>query len=211
MSDLSLDYLVTINGGCLVDKNGSVLETHEIPLDTLNRLISICEEKGIGLGCKCKDDIVVYTNFNKYVERYVGFDSPAAKLLIDDTVNQNYHLTHGLPLGIFLIESKEILDTIIPLFPELGFAASHKSGYDAFMKNTTKATTITSFLNKNRLTWDNVMSFGDAGNDEEMIIKAKIGVAMGNAEDNLKDKADYVCDTVQNDGVLQALRHFEII
>ncbi|MCI6272453.1 MAG: HAD family hydrolase [Erysipelotrichaceae bacterium] len=212
LDDLKPDYLVTINGGCLVDKQGNILESHEIPVNTLERLIKECEKKDIGLGLKCKEDIVVYHNYDKYVEYYVGFDSPLAKLIIDDTKNKNYHLKHGLPLGLFLIEKDEVINSLIPLFPELTFAASHINGSDAFMNNTTKATTIESFIKKQNISWENVMSFGDAGNDLEMILKAKIGVAMGNSKDeNLKEKADYITDTVENDGVLKALKHFEII
>ena len=38
-----------------------------------------------------------------------------------------------------------------------------------------------------------------------------IGVAMGNAVDEVKAHADYVTSTVDEDGVWNALRHFDII
>lgn len=38
-----------------------------------------------------------------------------------------------------------------------------------------------------------------------------VGIAMGNAPDYLKDKADYVTDTVDHDGVVAALEHFKLI
>jgi len=34
---------------------------------------------------------------------------------------------------------------------------------------------------------------------------------MGNAIDDLKHQADYVTTSVDNDGILNALRHFEVI
>lgn len=55
------------------------------------------------------------------------------------------------------------------------------------------------------------MAFGDGGNDMSIIVRAGIGVAMGNAGDALKDAADYVTDTVDNDGVAKALAHFGVI
>ena len=55
------------------------------------------------------------------------------------------------------------------------------------------------------------MAFGDGGNDTTMIRKAGIGVAMGNAIDDLKKEADFVTTTVDEDGIRYALRHFGLI
>lgn len=55
------------------------------------------------------------------------------------------------------------------------------------------------------------IAFGDGGNDIEMLKHAKIGVAMGNAKDPVKEIADYVTDDVDNDGVMKALKHFNLI
>ena len=44
-----------------------------------------------------------------------------------------------------------------------------------------------------------------------MIRRAGIGVAMGNALDSLKREADYVTSSVDNDGILNALRHFKLL
>ncbi|MBR3316895.1 MAG: HAD family phosphatase [Atopobiaceae bacterium] len=50
-----------------------------------------------------------------------------------------------------------------------------------------------------------VMSFGDAQNDLTMIEWAEIGVAMGNAVDEVKAKADYVTLDNNSDGIAYAL------
>ncbi len=55
------------------------------------------------------------------------------------------------------------------------------------------------------------IAFGDGGNDLAIIRQAGIGVAMGNALDVLKDSADYVTTSVDDNGVINALRHFGII
>ena len=55
------------------------------------------------------------------------------------------------------------------------------------------------------------IAFGDGGNDSSMIKKAGIGVAMGNALDSLKLEADYTTTSVDDDGVLNALRHFNLL
>ena len=55
------------------------------------------------------------------------------------------------------------------------------------------------------------MSFGDGGNDKSMIEYAGIGVAMGNAVDEVKLVANYITDSVEDDGVYTALKHFGLI
>ena len=55
------------------------------------------------------------------------------------------------------------------------------------------------------------IAFGDGGNDTSMIRQAGIGIAMGNAIDALKHEADYVTTAVDDDGILNALRRFEVI
>ena len=55
------------------------------------------------------------------------------------------------------------------------------------------------------------MAFGDGGNDIDMLRYAGVGVAMGNAGDDVKAAADYVTAGVDEDGVERALRHFGVI
>ena len=38
-----------------------------------------------------------------------------------------------------------------------------------------------------------------------------LGVAMGNANKEVKEIADYITDDVDNDGIFNALKHFNII
>ena len=44
-----------------------------------------------------------------------------------------------------------------------------------------------------------------------MILTAGIGVAMGNAIDELKAAADFVTTSVDEEGIRHALRHFRLI
>ena len=55
------------------------------------------------------------------------------------------------------------------------------------------------------------MAFGDGGNDMDMLAYAGMGVAMGNAKEKVKACANYVTDSVDDDGVVTALKHFHII
>ena len=55
------------------------------------------------------------------------------------------------------------------------------------------------------------MAFGDGGNDISIIREAGVGIAMGNAGENVKAVADYVTSSVDEDGVKNALLHFGVI
>ncbi len=58
---------------------------------------------------------------------------------------------------------------------------------------------------------EETMAFGDGGNDIPIIKAAGIGVAMGNANTELKAVADHITDTIDNSGIEKALVHFRII
>lgn len=59
--------------------------------------------------------------------------------------------------------------------------------------------------------WKKQWHFGDGGNDVSMLRHAAIGVAMGNAVDEVKEHANYITTSVDEDGVANALKHFSII
>ena len=53
-----------------------------------------------------------------------------------------------------------------------------------------------------------VIAFGDNYNDISMLKTAGLGIAMGNADDEVKNAADYVTDTCDSDGIAKALVKF---
>lgn len=55
------------------------------------------------------------------------------------------------------------------------------------------------------------IAFGDGGNDITMLEYAHIGVAMGNAAEDVKSHADYVTDDCDKEGIQKALKHFGIL
>jgi Cof subfamily protein (haloacid dehalogenase superfamily) len=71
-----------------------------------------------------------------------------------------------------------------------------------------KANAVRFITERLGLTPTEIIAMGDNYNDVEMIQFASMGVAMGNAPDDIKAKADYVTDTNNNDGVRKALLRF---
>ncbi len=87
----------------------------------------------------------------------------------------------------------------------------HPGFLDALAPGGGKASGVQAVLNHLGLTPDEAMAFGDGGNDISMLQLARIGVATGNAGDHVKAAADYVCPPVEQEGVLDAFRHFGLI
>lgn len=79
-------------------------------------------------------------------------------------------------------------------------------GYlDVVQPGVSKATGIRALMDAFGIDASEVMAFGDAGNDAEMLRLAGVGVAMGNASDELKSIADLVCAPCEEQGVLKVL------
>jgi len=55
---------------------------------------------------------------------------------------------------------------------------------------------------------DEILTIGDQNNDIELLRAGGIKIAMGNATEELKQVADYITDTVQNDGFVKAVEMF---
>lgn len=55
---------------------------------------------------------------------------------------------------------------------------------------------------------EEIMACGDGTNDSSMLIAAGLGVAMGNAQDCVKEIADYITDSNDEDGVAKAIEKF---
>jgi len=72
-------------------------------------------------------------------------------------------------------------------------------------KNATKEKALCGIANYYGVKTQDIIAFGDDLNDTNMIKEAGIGVAMGNAVDELKSVADYVIDTNDNNGIFKFL------
>lgn len=96
-----------------------------------------------------------------------------------------------------------------PLFKDYTFEINAYSFYEIHSKDAGKdqgIKTLNEILNIKHCTF-----FGDGRNDIEALKYANFGVAMGNAVDDAKEVANYVTTDVDDDGIYNALKHFEVI
>ncbi|MGG5358466.1 Cof-type HAD-IIB family hydrolase [Enterococcus sp. DIV0240a] len=89
-----------------------------------------------------------------------------------------------------------------------GFLVPTGSGHgsvDLIVPNCHKASGLERLVQRWGITPEQCVSFGDGGNDLEMLAYCGRGYAMENAPDNVKEAADYVCPSNDEDGVLVTL------
>ena len=100
---------------------------------------------------------------------------------------------------------------LLSLLPNTRGVRWHPDFVDLIPADGGKDRGIQRFLDHYGWSKEQTISFGDGGNDVDMLRFTGIGVAMGNATEEPKDVADYVTDDVDHDGIWNALKHFDII
>ena len=100
---------------------------------------------------------------------------------------------------------------IEPLAEDCVFATWHYGGKDIIAGGGGKMNGIKRYLELAGIEPEETIAFGDADNDVDMIRFAGIGVAMGNASEEVKAVADYVTADIDDDGIEKALKHFNLI
>ncbi len=94
------------------------------------------------------------------------------------------------------------------VWPDVDIAYSADTFIEIFPKGVDKGKALTIVCNHLGIDLQNVMAFGDQELDIPMIEAAGTGVAMGNAIPALKEKADFVTGTNNEDGITNALEHY---
>jgi Cof subfamily protein (haloacid dehalogenase superfamily) len=92
--------------------------------------------------------------------------------------------------------------------PLLNIYTSKPVYLEVMNRNASKANAVKVLSEALHIPREETIAIGDNFNDQHMIEYAGLGIAMGNAPDAVKQSADYVTDTNNNDGVAKALTHF---
>jgi Cof subfamily protein (haloacid dehalogenase superfamily) len=203
------DFYVCINGQCLLDKYGKFLKRYDLDKDEVFRLTEWCIEHKIAVGLKMADAVEIYYNFDEFLSSYVkGQDY---RKILRDCTDKDVRLSQEIPMGMFLIGDDDLILSIKNDYKLLSITRSYAHAFDVFAKGDGKSRAIDHVVEELSIGWNNVMVFGDGENDIDMIQKAQIGVVMGNAHIEVQSHGDFVTRSVGDDGIVFALKHFNII
>ena len=115
--------------------------------------------------------------------------------------------------ALVTFDSVEQLQELKELFREDLVFDRHRNYYsgDVTLRSVNKGTGVLNVIEKLGIPFENTYAFGDGTNDVEMIKSVCHGVAMGICADEAREAAEYVTDTVIDEGVTSALTHYGII
>ena len=92
------------------------------------------------------------------------------------------------------------------MMPHCRLPRWHPAFTDIVAAGNSKAAGMEAICRHFGIRQEETLAFGDGGNDIEMLQWAGIGVAMGNAEQNVKEAADLVTTSVDDEGIEQAVK-----
>lgn len=108
----------------------------------------------------------------------------------------------------FSLEDPRALGEVREAFPELSWT-SYRGGRCAVMApGVSKAAGVAKAAELFGVKLSEILAFGDDAGDLEMLTKCGVGVAMGNAIPELKEAADYVAETNDEDGAAKFIRGY---
>ncbi|MED1124704.1 phosphoglycolate phosphatase [Bacillus atrophaeus] len=179
-------YLITANGSEIWDSEFNLVERQLLHTDHIQMMWNLKNKHN--------------TNFwASTVDKVWRGEFP-------ETITDHEWLKFG-----FDIEDDDIRNEVLKELKknkELEITNSSPTNIEVNALGINKAAALAKVSEKLGFTMENVMAMGDSLNDIAMIEKAGVGIAMGNAQDIVKETADWVTDTNIEDGVAKAIRHW---
>lgn len=201
-----IDGYVTTNGAlCFVGND--VVSCKSIPQGEARLVVKDAQEKQYGVIVIGEKDVAIFDP--KGEVDYIFGQQLAVKNLhlakaVEEVIDQRI-----LQLTPFF--NKDYEQELMSRLPGCTSGRWHPAFTDITAKGADKGEGLLAMAAHQGLNPQQTMAFGDGGNDCSMVRGAGIGVAMGNAIDELKEIADYVTTSVDEDGIRNALRHFGLI
>ena len=198
---------IICNGAAVADTNGKFLYTKSLDKDSSKMIIDLFNENKNEICLNIYSDGKYYISeeefyFKKYIEReeiknrIIGLE----KIEVFEFVKV-----------LFLGEHKELLRlqaTINKSIQNADAVFSHPEFLEIIPKGVNKANALKWLCDKNKIDYKNVMAFGDNYNDLDMINLAGIGIAVKDAVDDVKNNADYIAPSHEENGVGKFLKEF---
>lgn len=202
MGGVTFDAYITMNGQLTLDKDRQPL--YGTPLEGTAKAyaLKLFEEKKIPV--ILVEQGRLYLNFENQrvieVQTSISSKVPPVGTYTGDDIYQVCLYVTG--------EEERILDSIRD---SCEITRWHPGGVDVIAKGGGKRTAVRKYMEENGLAPEETIAFGDGENDMGMLQQSGIGVALGNAEEQVKAIADYVTDDIDEDGLAKALKHFGLI
>ncbi|MFC4102318.1 Cof-type HAD-IIB family hydrolase [Paenibacillus xanthanilyticus] len=184
-----------------------VLYERSVPKDAAKELFAFCKAHNLHLQLYINDELIVQED-NEKARRYSALSK------IPFVVEPDYDKLLDQPsTKMLIIDDPDYLDEVAaklaPIIGDRVHITKSKPHYLEFThKEGTKGHAISFMAEHIGCTLDEVIAIGDSWNDHEMIEVAGLGVAMGNALPKLKEIADYVTASNNEDGVAKVIEKF---
>ena len=181
---------------------------YDLPIDPqdIQQILSFIDQKPFP--CIFVEDDKMYINYhNQAVETVQKAISTPLPEFGDLKRGLTYPIYQVIPYDITVEQEQEILQQM----PHCQYTRWHDLAIDIIPKKGGKQNGILEVLKSYHISLEETMAFGDGHNDIDMLKLVNIGVAMGNAKDEVKEAADEVTDDIDHDGIYQALKRHHII
>ena len=178
-----------------------------IPEEEVRAMIEDASRRNYAVVVCGRDDIGIHNHtsiFDDIFVRGLGVDNIDIHQPIDPLLQRPV-----LQLTPFFSEEDE--KEILLSMPHCISARWHPSFTDITVHGADKGNGLLQMAEHIGISPEECIAFGDGGNDISILRSAGIGVAMGNANEDVRAVADYVTTSVDEDGIRNAFIHFGII
>ena len=211
--ELELDryggYLLSFNGARIVDcRTGEIVYQRVLPLTLLPGLFHFAKRNGCGLITYLGNEVISAFPIDKYVEIEARINGLPVRRVPNFTEFVDFDINKCLMTAD--PEKAELLEK--ELQEKYGNMASIYRSEPYFIeimpRDVDKASSLDKMLPAIGVKRENTVCCGDGFNDISMIRYAGVGVAMGNAQQAVKESADYITATNDEDGLVQVIEKF---
>ena len=203
------EYVLSYNG-CLVQEAKSGKIIHEVGLKgtDLHYMYTLSREFNVNIHAFSEKHGLITPKMSKYTEVEASLNGIEATIIDFFDIPEDENI-----IKIMLVDEEEILDAAITRLPREAYdkyniVKSAPYFLEIINKNGNKGEGLKALADYLGVKREEVMAFGDAGNDKEMIEYAGLGVAMENAMEEVKKVADYITCNNNEDGVAKVINRF---
>ena len=201
---LKPDFFVTLNGAYIEDKKGNVIYSNKIARDKVEEYIAWTKEVGIDYG-------LVGSHEAKLSRRTEMISQAIDSIYPDLDVDPDFYQKEDIYQMWTFEDQGDDLTLPENLSLTLRLVRWHEHSSDVVPISGSKAAGVAKVVDQLGLKPENVMVFGDELNDLELFDYAGISVAMGISHEKIKEKADYITKTLEEDGIFDALEGFGMV